>query len=106
MGIAISAGAGLLLGLGLMIWGLRERSKRHSAEMAAEISKTEAKQFRELADHNHEIAGKLRAEIRRINTQLTSVRGRLNETRSRLVECKDPKAIMDWLDSESEEITI
>jgi hypothetical protein len=102
VGYVISIGAGLALGLGLLIWGLRERSKRHAAERRADKAGKEvwAADARALA--NAKAAGQSEELHQRSAEQVEVLRARLREARERLVQCQDPKAIKDWLDSELE----
>ena len=102
MGYLITGGAGLLLGLGLLIWGLRERSKRHAAERAADAAKNELEGAAAQADKNALAARKAEDFAERLDGQVTVLRDRLREARTRLAQCGDPKAVKAWLDQELE----
>jgi len=96
----ITAGAGLALGIGLMIWALTERSKRHAAERAADAAEQKEKAQRQLAAQNASAAQNLEMQHGRMKEQLGILRGQLEETRKRLAESGDPEAIKSWLDDE------
>jgi len=100
MGLIAALGGGLLLGLALMIWGLRERSKRHAAEKGEAAAKLLEHGAKMTAANNAARVMELDAEIKRIGDQLAFVRSKLSEARERLVKCEDPQAIKDWLDAE------
>lgn len=98
---AIAAGgAGLLLGLGLMVWALRERSLRHRAERELDGAKLKTQSAQEAALANFAHAAELEQQIGRMAQQLATLRERLRETRIRLARCGDPKAVKAWLDEE------
>jgi small-conductance mechanosensitive channel len=102
MGIAIAGGSGLFLGLGLLIWGLGERKKRHAAERAADKAEQDRLSAVQVADQNARQAQKVEDFANRLDAEVMALRGRLNETRIRLAQCGDPKAVKAWLDSELE----
>jgi Flp pilus assembly protein TadG len=106
MWYAISIGSGLLLGLGLMIWGLAERAARHRAERAADEANNLAAAADRLAKSNAVVAennGKLlQAEYDR-NAVL---RAALEEARDRLLKCDDPKTVHEWLTEELKKETV
>ena len=100
MGYAISIGSGLLVGIGLMIWGLSERKKRHKAERQSD--KLERLRLIAVAASEHNAAKALKSAqaAKRVELQLVFVRNKLNEARQRLVEFQDPKTVIGWLDEE------
>jgi hypothetical protein len=100
MGYLATAGGGLVLGIALMIWGLRERSKRHAAEKAQAAAQLAEHAAKMVAANNAARAMELEAEVKKVDDQLDFVRQRLSEARDRLVSCEDPQAIKDWLDAE------
>jgi hypothetical protein len=100
MGLLAALGGGLFLGLGLMIWGLRERSKRHAAEKGEATAKLAEHGARMTAANNAAQAMELEAELKRVGAQLDFVRSRLSQARERLIKCEDPQAIKEWLDAE------
>jgi len=101
MGYVIVGGIGLAVGLGLMIWALRERAARQKAEIAVLRAHQKYEEAAEIARKNAMTAAEMSEERRRIEDELAHVRGRLNELRQRLVECRDPQAIREWLDAET-----
>ena len=102
MWYAITAGAGLLLGLGLMIWGLTERSKRHAAERAADAARAAEKAAVALADQNAVKAGVLDQRNTALDQQITVLRAGLAIAREKLAPGGDPAAVKEWLDGELE----
>ena len=100
MGLIAALGGGLLLGLALMIWGLRERSKRHAAEREADKMRVQFREAKEIANANAGKAFVAEENATRLDSQIAGMRGRLAEMRTRLAECGDPKAIQKWLDDE------
>jgi len=102
MWYAIVGGAGLLIGLGLLIWGLRERSKRHEAERAMDKALAAEKAMAALASANAKAAGELQEQIERLEGQITAQRERLAAARKILVEKAPMPVIKEWLDQEGE----
>lgn len=102
MGYLITAGAGVLLGLGLMIWALRERRARHTAERQADKAIQSANKSDEIAKGNARAAQKAGEYAKKLEQENVALRQRLNRARSRLVQLKDPQAIRAWLDAELE----
>jgi len=102
MGIAIAGGSGILLGLGLLLWALRERSKRHGAELRAMEAEKVKEEFESAAEHNAEISSELEVQAQRLSEQLAILRNRLSEARVRLAKAGSPEAIKEWLDKELE----
>jgi hypothetical protein len=103
MSYAIIGGIGLLLGLGLMIWALRERSLRSDLEKDLNFAKNEQERHRKLACLNADIAAQQTKDLKRLSTQVTYLRSRLGNLRERLVKCRDPETIKEWLDEELKE---
>jgi hypothetical protein len=103
MGYAIVGGIGLLLGIALLIWALRERSKRHGAESSLKDAQVKRVEAERIAGVNLAHAKELEAQAQRLNDQIEVQRGRLTECRGRLAEGGSPAAIKDWLDSELKE---
>jgi uncharacterized protein HemX len=100
MGYVIVAGAGLAVGLGLMIWALTERGKRHEAERKADEAEHREQAQRELANQNASAAQNLEMQHGRMSEQLSVLRKALEEARTRLAESGDPEAVKTWLDEE------
>lgn len=100
MGYVIVAGVGLALGIGLMIWALSERSKRHAAERKADEEKTKADSTRQLAARNAAVAQNLEMQHTRLKEELQILRTALQKTQKRLAKTGDPKAVAAWLDDE------
>jgi len=100
MWYAITGGAGIALGLGMMIFGLVERSKRHKAERAKDQAEQDRERYREASEKSALAALDAEAEAKRFDEQLVTLRRRLAEARERLAKSGDPKAIKEWLDFE------
>jgi hypothetical protein len=106
MGIAIAAGAGLLLGLGLLVWGLRERSKRHTAERAADKAESLRAQAADAANHNATRAVEMEDQAVRLTAQLDTLRGRLAEVRELVVDKAPIETVKALIDTESKDEVI
>lgn len=100
MGYVITAGSGLLLGIGLLIWAIRERSKRADAEKGL-ITAQATLRMRDLAAQDMERTIKtLQLENRQINKEAVAVREAYKASLERLKACKDPEAVQSWLEEE------
>lgn len=102
MGYAIVGGIGLLVGIGLMIWGLRERSKRHEAERAADKAKAAEKEALALAEANAGAAGLLQGQLSRLEGQVAAQRERIGELRKLVADKAPMPLIKEWIDKEGE----
>lgn len=102
----LTGAGGLVLGLTLMVWALRERSKRHRAQLFANQLEIENKKLDLLARQNEVAAKKAGDELKRIKNHLGELRRKLYATRIQLAQSDDPKAVKKWLDQEldSEEL--
>jgi len=106
MGYAITGGAGLLVGLALMIWALRERSAKAVAEQAERKAVAQCKLFEEAVyRHGASIVG-LTDNLDAANSQIGVLRKRLEEARDRLIAREDPETLREWLDAELSAETI
>lgn len=95
-----SLGGGLLLGLGLMIWGLVLRGKLAKAEVTIEQQKSSlANLRRDLIAASASLAA-LSDDKGRVEKQVAVMRLTIDELRAKLVECRDPSTVRDWLDEE------
>jgi hypothetical protein len=99
-GVLISAGAGLLLGLGLLIWGLRERGKRHAAELARENTLALLKDMRGANERLRTEIGVVRRDRNSCQAQVGVLRNALANLHEKLAECKDPEAVEKLLNDE------
>lgn len=98
MGYVISLGSGLVLGIVLLCWALRERSKRHDAELKLEAARATATGLRrDLKDVEGTIVG-LQEEGDAREGQLVVLRDTVNKLRVKLRECRDPATVRAWLD--------
>lgn len=102
MWYAIIAAAFLAVGLGLMIWALRERTKRHEAERGADAARRAEQEAAALAEANAGAAGMLRDQVARLEAQISAQRDRLAELRKLLVDKAPMPVIKEWLDQEGE----
>lgn len=100
MWYAIVGAAGLVLGLGLLVWALTERGARHAAERSADEAKTKEEAMRLLASRNAAAAQNLEMEHGRMSEQITILRNTLCEAHKRLAASGDPQAVKSWLDDE------
>lgn len=100
MGYVITAGIGTFLGLGLMIWVLRERSLRHAAERKADKEESNRKLFKSQLIENRKVISEMEQYKERIEKENIGIRKRLDEAKERLIKCEDPKIIKEWLDDE------
>ncbi len=106
MGIAIAGGAGLLLGLGLLWWGLRERSARHKAERAADDAELGRKEAVGVANHNAAQVAEMEKQAVRLSEQAAVLRARLTEVRMLVVQRATVATIKALIDTEAHEETI
>lgn len=106
MWYAIVGGVGLLLGVALLTWALRERSIRANAESVATAAvNSEATALEHLADARETVNAQA-LDLTRTRVQLDTLRGTVDELRKRLVDCKDPKTVQEWLLAELKEETV
>jgi hypothetical protein len=100
MWYVIVAGVGLVLGVGLLIWALKERSARHKAEKESlniglrNIMLTQQNAALAKATEKH------KEHEQRQEDQMEVLRKVIDGLRERLVSCQDPQAVTEWLDSE------
>jgi len=106
MWYAIVGGTGLAVGIWLLIWALKERSARHSAERAADAPCLLRAKAEEIAGENVHRVGEPKGQLEAVEIELATLRGRLNEARVRLAECGDPQAVKKWLDDELGELIL
>lgn len=96
----VTAGIGVVLGLGLLIFALRERSAKHHAELVLK----DVTQQLENEQNNHratqEFLTASRQARQRSDDQMEALRFVLEQARTRLLECRDPKVVKSWLDAE------
>lgn len=103
MGIAISGAAGLILGLGLLIWGLKQKNARHAAERSADQAREHQKTAIAAANHNAAQVAELEKRSIRLIDQVEVLRGRLRAVRGVVAQTGDMATIRKLLDSESRE---
>jgi hypothetical protein len=100
MGYLISAGAGLAVGLVILVWALRLRSKLAAAEkkaLEADAARLEAVR---IAGQNAQAAHNAEQATIRVERQLDGLRNQLKETQRRLAQSGNPTAVKAWLDAE------
>ena len=100
MWYVICLGAGLAVGLALMVWALAERSAKQKAERAADEAKSKEAAAVEAARQNLNVVEKLQGELTTQHNRNAVLTAALREAQSRLLRCDDPKAIQDWLADE------
>lgn len=100
MWYAICLGIGLAIGVGFLIWALRERAKRGDAEKGMDAALAQVTRLEEHIKKEQIIAANLQAELARENARVTVLRRALEEAQQRLLSCNDPKAVREWLEAE------
>jgi hypothetical protein len=100
MGYLITAGTGLALGLGLLVWALRLQGKLKDAQDRQAVAERTALNSSRIADENRAAARASEAAATRVSKELAEVKLRLQEARSRLIASKDPAVIKEFLDAE------
>lgn len=96
----ITAGAGVLLGLGLLIWGLAERSTKHEAETKAMTLGVQVKIREERVKWLQNQLNFAKQEQVKTEEALAVTRGAVSKLREQLVKHGGPEAIKHWLDEE------
>ena len=102
MWYAIIAAAFLAVGIGLMIWALRERSARHAAERSADESKSKERAALALASGNAAAAERLHGKFVQLEGQVAAQRDRISELRKLIADKAPMPVIKEWLDQEGE----
>jgi predicted RNase H-like nuclease (RuvC/YqgF family) len=100
MWYVIIGAAGLLLGLGLMVWALRERSARHKAEREVSDLEDTIKWKDQAIKNWRDGFDRLDVECKRQDTFIMTLKSEIEELQTRLVAAKDPETIKDLLDEE------
>jgi len=106
MGYAIVGGIGLLIGLALLVWGLRERSSRHTAERRADASLAQEKMLRAALRVNSETMRMEQKQRKQAQIAADGNRMIIEQLRSRLRLCTDPSTVRKWLDNELKETVL
>jgi len=99
-GALISAGSGLVLGIALLIWGLRERSKRHRAEVTRDNMAGLLKDARGAIERLRTEVNVIRQDRHNCQAQIEVLRKTINGLHEKLAECKDPEAVEKLLNDE------
>lgn len=100
MWYAILLGAGLLVGLAMMIWALRERKARFTAEAVLKDVQVERDKFSAIADANREAAVRAAQDTAKCKETSALLYAELDKARDLLVKFGDTEAIREWLLSE------
>jgi len=96
----ISVGSGIVVGLGLLIWGLRERSAKHKAEMNLQLARaTNTKLRTEVSTLQVDVEQGTQREQGSAR-QVKVLRGAIDELRVKLRTCRDPATVRLWLDEQ------
>lgn len=100
MGMVISLGAGLVVGIMLLVWGLRERSAKHEAQLRLtkvreELART--KTSVSVWQTRHRLA---EDAAERAQKQICMLHSTINSLHEQLASCKDPSAVKALLDKE------
>jgi predicted ATP-grasp superfamily ATP-dependent carboligase len=106
VGISIAAGAGLLLGLVLLVWALGERSKRHAAQRAVDAAEKLRNEAVDTASHNAARAAEMEDQALRLSKQVETFRSRLTDIRTAVAKKAPIKTIAELLRTESDEEVI
>lgn len=96
----ITFGAGLLVGLGFLIWALRERSLRHTAERERDAAKEQQRSTAKKLEAVKALVEQLQVELKQARDGASALRLALQEAQKRLLECNDPATVKAWLDEE------
>lgn len=96
MGYAIVGGSGLIMGIALLIWGLRERNLRFAYRRARD-------QAENVAFANKKVCEDLREQNLKYEDEVAILKTRLEGLREILKKSGNKEAIHAWLDSETEE---
>jgi uncharacterized coiled-coil DUF342 family protein len=99
-GALIGAASGLVLGLSLLVWCLRERSKRHDAEADAENARRLLKDSRTAVSRLNTEINVVRKDRDSCNAQIGVLRRTIAGLHEKLAECKDPEAVEKLLNDE------
>jgi len=99
----LAAGSGLLLGLTLLTWVLKERSKRYAAEEKARKFESDLILARNANANQAALIRSRDGELIRRSQQSNALRLTINKLRDQLVQCRDPEAIKQWLEDELKE---
>lgn len=98
MGYVIAAGIGLALGIGLLIWALRERGRRQDAEERALKLTLEIAQLNvNLAQYGARCT-RLTTDREAAEVQLQKLRELLDDAQALLKTSTDIKTVKNWLD--------
>ncbi len=100
MGMAISLGSGLVVGLTLLVWMLVERNKRAKVESDLNTARATNTELRAGLAKSNAIIGDLSAERTRFADQIKVLRTTVDELRNKLRDCRDPETVRAWLDEE------
>jgi len=96
----IVAASGLVLGLGLLIWALRERQVKHEAIISLEKARSAVKDLRiDIARTRNEAAVN-RLDRNRAQAQIDVLHKTVNGLHEQLAACEDPVAVAKLLRAE------
>lgn len=99
-GAIIGAGSGLVLGLVLLVWALREGGKRHAAEAARDNARHDLKDAR-LANERLQVeTNVIRKDRNNCRAQIALLHKTINGLHEQLAACKDPAAVAKLLNDE------
>jgi hypothetical protein len=93
MWYVICLGSGLVLGIGFLIWALKERAARQKAE-------EDASAFRIVSETNVAIATKAQSDVKDLRNQIMSLQAAVRNAQQKLLDCNDPETIKAWLTDE------
>lgn len=99
-GALIGAGSGLVLGLVLLVWALRERGKRRDAEVARDNAQSILKDTRAACARLQTENGVINKDRNNCRAQLRVLRTTISSLHEQLAECKDPAAVEKLLNDE------
>lgn len=96
----IGAGSGLVLGISLLIWALRERGARHAAETERDNAKHALDNALLTNDRLRVEVNVIRRERNGCQAQLKVLHETIHGLHEQLAECKDPAAVEKLLNDE------
>lgn len=100
MWYVIAAGVGLAVGVGFLIWGLIERSKRAKAERELYDAQERVNWWKTAYESAKKTIDSTRDKLDRAQKSLDDLRSNSAVLLARLRECRDKQTIEAWIDSE------
>ena len=103
MGYVITGGIGLAIGIGLLIWALRERSLRHDAHRSEDALRLQKANFERVALSNERLAKKANEQAAIEHDIVVKLQLQVNNLRDMLISTGDPDVIKKRIDAVTQE---